>query len=205
MLVEEITYEDYNGNQITENFYFNMTKLELIELELTIEGGLQAKADKLTKTENGPEAYAVFKDILLDAYGVKSEDGKKFLKTPEIRADFESSPALGELIFSFFEDAAKAARFVEGCLPRKLVAEAQAAAAANSNQPQLPSDAEELVTTNVPAEKSSEEPKKFEDHSREELLSMADSQFADLIPKNPMEMTQNQLQIAMQRKNAKQA
>lgn len=129
MLKKTITYEDFNGKMLTEDFYFHMTKLDLVELELQFEGGLDAKIKELTRTTDGPAAYQIFKDIVLNAYGEKSPDGRRFVKTPEVRANLEFSPALGELIISFLEDPQKAAEFTSSLLPKSLVDEAKREAA----------------------------------------------------------------------------
>jgi hypothetical protein len=122
MLKQDITYEDYNGDTVTEPFYFNMTKLELLELNEALDGGLEGQLTKLSATTNSTEAYYIFKQIVLDAYGVKSEDGKRFIKSKELTAEFEQSPALSELIISFLQDPDLSAKFVEGVLPAKMVA-----------------------------------------------------------------------------------
>jgi hypothetical protein len=138
MLKKSITYDDYNGDTRTEDFYFNFTKLELLELDVKFDGGIEGHVNKLTQTDNGKDAYFLFKDIVLSAYGVKSEDGKHFEKSQALRDQFESSPALSELIFGFLVNPSEGAAFVEACLPAKLVAEAKALAASKSDQPELP-------------------------------------------------------------------
>ena len=134
MLKRSITYDDYNGNSVTEDFYFNFTKLELIELDVKFDGGLEGQIKRLTNTQNGKDAYYMFKDIVLSAYGIKSEDGKRFVKTPEITADFEASPALAELIIGFLENPQDGASFLEACLPAKLVEAAKNAAADKASE-----------------------------------------------------------------------
>ena len=85
MLKKSITYDDYNGESQTEDFYFNFTKLELLELDVKFEGGLEGHIKKLTSTESGKDAYFLFKDVVLSAYGVKSADGKHFEKSQALR------------------------------------------------------------------------------------------------------------------------
>lgn len=138
MLKKSITYDDYNEETQTEDFYFNFTKLELIELDVKFEDGLEGHLKKLMETESGKDAYYMFKDIVLAAYGVKSADGKHFVKSDTLRQEFESSPALSELIIGFLENPRDGATFLEECMPAKLVAAAKAAAADKSDQPELP-------------------------------------------------------------------
>lgn len=126
MIKKFITYEDYNGNTVTDPFYFNMTKLELLEWDLETEGGLEGLMKKLSETTDAKKAYYIFKDILLKAYGEKSEDGKTFVKSPELRVKFESSPALGELIIEFLQNPELSAKFIEGILPSAWIKEAAA-------------------------------------------------------------------------------
>lgn len=173
MIKQSITYDDYNDQSVTEEFYFNLTKLEIMELELKFEGGIENHIQSLIATTNGVEAYHLFKDIVLSSYGQKSADGKRFIKSPELTAEFEQSPALGELIFGFLEDGNDAAAFIRGLLPSKLVKEVEAEAKKSKD-----SDVVELPT----APPVVEEKKELTD---EELLKM-----------KPQDMTPEQLQRA---------
>lgn len=115
MLKQTITYEDLNGEEVTEDFYFNFTLLEVIEqIEVN---GLEKKMKDLTLTEDGPGAYKIFKELVLDAYGHRTPDGRGFNKSPEIRAEFENSLAISEMIIGFLSDQALGVAFVGGLLP----------------------------------------------------------------------------------------
>jgi len=138
MLKKSITYDDYNEVTRTEDFYFNFTKLEVIELEVKYDGGLEGYIKRIEETENGKDAYYLFKDIVLAAYGEKSEDGKHFFKSEKLRNEFEASPAMAEMIIGFLNNPADGAKFIEGCLPARLIAAAKAEAALKSDQPELP-------------------------------------------------------------------
>jgi len=201
MIKETIQYDTLNDETVSEEFYFNFTKLEIIEMDMEFEGGIGGIVEQLKSTQDGNQAYKLFKKILLSAYGMKSLDGKKFIKSAEFTNDFESSPALGELVFSFLKDPDKGARFIEGCLPAKLVAQVRDEQAKQEHQPELPND----ISTNESVEEVSETKtpeKKFESYSRDELLSMTDGQFNSLVPHSAMEMSQEQMSVAMQRKNS---
>lgn len=141
MLKKTITYEDYDGNTRTEDFYFNLSKAELIEIEASTPGGVAAKLEKISKDNNGSEIIKTFKDIILKSYGVKSEDGKRFIKSEEISKAFEETEAYSELFYELALDADKAAAFVNGIMPRKLIEEA-------NNDPELRAKIEGLKSGN---------------------------------------------------------
>lgn len=119
MLKKTITYEDYNGVQRTEDFYFNLTKVECMELEYdTIEGGsLSESINTLIEAKDMATVIKTIKQIVLTAYGVKSPDGKRFIKSAELRDAFEQSPAFEEVYWELVSDAEKAADFVSGIVP----------------------------------------------------------------------------------------
>lgn len=173
MIKQTIKYDDYNGEEQNEEFYFNLTKLEIMEMELKFEGGLEGHIKKLMETENGVDAYYLFKDLVLSSYGKKSDDGKRFIKSEEFRTDFESSPALGELIFGFMSEATSAATFVTGLLPSKMVAEVEAEAKkqAEATKPATDTPVELPTAPPVLVTETPIEEKKPQDMSREELLA----------------------------------
>lgn len=124
MLKKVIKYEDYNGVQREETFYFNLNKAELAEMELTIEGGLAAKIEAIINTKNIPELTNLFKDIIMKAYGKKSEDGKRFIKSKELSEEFVQTEAYVELFMSLLSNEEAAAQFINNILPKDLVKEA---------------------------------------------------------------------------------
>ena len=124
MLKKTITYEDFDGNTRTEDFYFNLTKAELLELEVGAgEGGIREKLLAIVAANNGEEIIENFKKIILLAYGEKSADGKRFVKNQEIRESFAATEAYSELFFSLATDANVAAEFMRGIIPAKLLEE----------------------------------------------------------------------------------
>jgi hypothetical protein len=133
MLKQSITYTDYNEKERTEDFYFNFTKLELMETDLKW-GGFEQVVEELTRTTDAQKAYGLFKEIILASYGVKSDDGRRFIKNEQLTKDFEQNPACSELIISFLQNPGLASQFVQGVLPAKLVAEVQAAKGEDSAQ-----------------------------------------------------------------------
>lgn len=117
MLKKTVTYEDYNGNSITEDFYFNLTKAELIKMELGKNGGLSEYYQTIISTRDVPEMIRVFTDIIKASYGVKSPDGKRFIKNDEVYLEFKESPAYDEIFTELITDANKAAEFFNGIIP----------------------------------------------------------------------------------------
>ena len=112
MLKKTIKYTDYNGVERTEDFYFNITKAEAIEMEMTTTGGMSAMIEKIISTQDTPALFKLFKDIILKAYGEKSPDGKTFMKSEEISNAFSRTEAYSELLTELVSDADKA---VEMC------------------------------------------------------------------------------------------
>jgi len=120
MLKETITYEDFNGQTVTEDFYFHYSEAELAELELSEEGGMAAAMQRLINTSDGKKIIETFKTLVLGAYGVKSEDGRRFIKNDRLREEFSQNPAYSEIFIGLATNAEKAAKFVNGIVPSKM-------------------------------------------------------------------------------------
>ena len=118
MLKKTITYTDYNDVKRTEDFYFNLSQAELIEMEMTTEGGMQSMLERIVAEQDKKKITEIFKSLILKAYGEKSLDGKRFVKSPEISAAFEQTEAYSELFMELFMDADKAAKFFSGIIPK---------------------------------------------------------------------------------------
>ncbi len=97
MLKKTITYEDFNGETVSEDFFFHLSKAELVELELSHQGGLSEALQRIVAAEDGKGIVAEFKNIILSAYGKKSDDGRHFTKNQQLREEFESSEAYSSL------------------------------------------------------------------------------------------------------------
>ncbi len=117
MLAKTITYRDYNGNDRTETFYFNLSQAEVVEMELTEKGRLSEKLKRIIEEQDGAEIIKFFKSLILKAYGEKSPDGKRFIKNNEIRDGFEQTEAFSKLFVELVSDANAAAAFVNGVIP----------------------------------------------------------------------------------------
>ena len=118
MLKKVIKYTDYNDVEREEEFYFNMSKAELVELEYGEYGSFVDYIDKITKENDNHKLVQLWKKIVLDAYGEKSQDGKRFVKSEEIKTAFSQTEAYTELFMELASDADKAAAFINGILPK---------------------------------------------------------------------------------------
>lgn len=118
MLKKTITYTDYNGESRTEDFYFNMTKAEIVEMEMSVNGGMSEFMKKVASTQDAPTLMSLFKDLVLRAYGEKSLDGKRFIKNDQLREEFSQTEAYSELFMELAFNAEKAAEFVNGIIPQ---------------------------------------------------------------------------------------
>lgn len=118
MLKKTVTYTDYNGVERTEDFYFNLTKAEITEMELSTEGGLEAMIRKIVAEKNAPAIIKIFKELVLKAYGEKSPDGRRFIKNDEVRDAFSQTEAYSEIFMELATDADAAAAFVNEITPK---------------------------------------------------------------------------------------
>jgi hypothetical protein len=123
MIKKTIAYTDYEGVERKEDFFFNLSKPELIEMQTSVEGGLEKKIEKISKEQDIGKIVEVIKDIICRSYGVKSDDGKRFIKNKEVLDDFIQSEAYSELFMELATDADAAAAFINGILPAGLAEE----------------------------------------------------------------------------------
>lgn len=125
MLRKVITYTDYNGKERKEAFYFNLSKAELIKMELTAEGGMEAFLQRIIETHDNRKLFELFEKMIKMSYGVKSEDGKRFIKNEKVLDDFIQSEAYTELLMELMGDDATNAvlNFVKGIMPLDGVSE----------------------------------------------------------------------------------
>lgn len=117
MYTRTITYTDWNGMERTEEFRFNLTKAELMEMQYEQEGGMREYLQKIIDSKNQKEIMRLFKDLVLKAYGEKSDDGRLFVKNDQIREKFASTPVYSEIFMELSTDANKASEFVNGIMP----------------------------------------------------------------------------------------
>ena len=117
MLKKTITYEDYNGVERTEDFYFNLNKAEIMEMEMSVNGGLTEMIKKVVAAQDAPAIMKVFKELVLKAYGEKSLDGKRFIKSKEKADEFSQTEAYSIIFMELATDADAAAKFINGVIP----------------------------------------------------------------------------------------
>jgi hypothetical protein len=117
MLKKTITFTDFNGNERTEDFYFNLTTAELVEMEMSTSGGFAEMVHEIVATQRVPEIIKVFKDMIAKAYGVKSPDGRQFIKTKENWDSFASTEAYSVLFTELAFNTDAASNFVNGLIP----------------------------------------------------------------------------------------
>lgn len=117
MLKKTITYTDYNGTERTEDFYFNLTKAEIMEMEMSTSGGLAESIQRIVAAQDAPAIIKIFKDLVLKAYGEKSPDGRRFIKSDEITEAFSQTEAYSILFMELATDDKAAAKFVNGIIP----------------------------------------------------------------------------------------
>lgn len=127
MLKKTITYTDYNGVERTEAFYFNLSKAELMEMEMSTAGGLVEMMTAVVNAKDGAAIVKIFKDLVLKAYGEKTPDGKRFMKNDEIRAAFEQTEAYSILFMELATDDKAAADFINGIVPADMAQKLPAA------------------------------------------------------------------------------
>ena len=123
MLKKSITYEDYNGVERKEDFYFNLSNADILEMEMGTSGGLTGLINRVVETQDAPTMIKIFKDLILRAYGQKSLDGRRFIKSKELSEEFSQTEAYSILFMELASNADAAAAFVNGIVPADAAAE----------------------------------------------------------------------------------
>ena len=132
MLKKTITYTNYiDGSEITEDFYFNLNKAEIMKMQVTMPGGLSEHLKRIVAAQDYPTIYETFEKIVLDAYGVKSPDGKRFMKVDangrQLCMDFKETEAFSNLVVELATDSKAATDFVNGIIPADMSKQIEAA------------------------------------------------------------------------------
>ena len=118
MLKKTITYTDYDGNERTEDLYFNLSKAELMELEMSVDGGWAERMQKIVDAKDLPTLSRIFKDIILKSYGEKSADGRRFIKSERLSEAFAQTEAYSELFMELLSKEGAAAEFMTKVIPQ---------------------------------------------------------------------------------------
>lgn len=123
MIKKTVTYVDFDEQERTEDFYFNLTQAELTKMFNSVSGGLEKYLDQIIKTKDAPKIMENFEAILKASYGVKTNDGRGFMKSEELFESFKATQAYSDIFMELCTDAEAAAAFIKGILPKNLAAE----------------------------------------------------------------------------------
>ncbi len=138
MVTKTINYTDFDGVERTETFRFNLTEAELQAWELSVEGGMRKRMESIMAAKDTKQIAELFQEIIDRSYGCKSADGRRFVKSPELLAEFKSMQAYSDLYMTLATDAAAATEFVNGLVPKtSIAANAAQTAADTANTPIL--------------------------------------------------------------------
>lgn len=120
MFITPITYEDFDGNEVTETFHFHLSKARMIDIQVEYgdEDAFATTLQNIVNEKDNKKIMAEFKKLLMASYGVRSEDGKRFIQSDEMSEAFVQTPAYDELLMKFLQDANFAGDFVNGVFPR---------------------------------------------------------------------------------------
>lgn len=118
MIKWPITYTDYNGETHTEDFYFNLNKAEVMEMNLVHNGSFKQYLERIVEQRDGAKMAEIFRSIILKAYGEKTPDGKRFVKSDELVEAFTQTEAYSELYMQLLTDEKAAPKFIEGIMPK---------------------------------------------------------------------------------------
>lgn len=204
MLKLPITYDDFNDVTHTEDFYFNLSAVELIDLQDSFGEDLEKLIQTMVEKKNIVGMMSAFRKIVQMAYGVRSEDGKRFIKSEELWGEFSQSNAFNKLFWELITDAEKNAEFIVGILPgdfdekmARLTAaqEAVKTQTINLDRPGGRAIAEGLLEKEEPS-------KKLEEYTKEELLNLSSDEFDRLVSRHKGNIPKHVLVVAMTRRTS---
>jgi hypothetical protein len=139
MYKKTIKYTDYDGVEREEDFFFNLSGSEIADMETSVDGGLTARINQITEANDTHAIINVLKDIIVKSYGIKSEDGRRFIKKPEYIEEFMQTPAFDELYMSLLMDEKELANFINKIIPAKFAEKAEQYVKENSTVTNIPS------------------------------------------------------------------
>lgn len=131
MLKKTIKYVDYNGVEREEDFYFDLSKAEITEMELSQDGGMSNLIQKIVNAKDMPSLIKIFKQLILKSYGAKSADGRRFIKSEQLSTEFTQTPAYSELFMELATDEKAAANFINAIVPQEVSEKSKELAAKN--------------------------------------------------------------------------
>lgn len=118
MIKKTVKYVDFNGEEVTEDCYFNLSKAEVTEMELSVEGGFSVLLESVVKSGDTTRIIEVFKELILKSYGVKSEDGRRFIKSKQLSEEFSQTEAFSEIFMELAINAESTSAFINGIMPK---------------------------------------------------------------------------------------
>jgi hypothetical protein len=195
VLKKTITYKDLDGNDVTEDFYFNLSTAEIAEMELSKAGGLAAYLKNIIDGAQQDEIIRTFKMIISATVGRRSEDGKRFIKSQEISDEFMQTEAYSVLFMELLTNAEAAAQFITAVVPKDISDKLATREITGITDAQLPSG--DGVTTDLRPKV-----KKIEDYTMEELRAMPYEEFEKLVSLDVGNLSKDILVLAMQRRTA---
>jgi hypothetical protein len=225
VLKKTITYQNFDGDVVNEDWYFNLSIAELAKMHLIANGDMVKRLQSIVASGDGEKIIAAFEDIISKSVGKRSDDGKRFLKSPEITAEFMGSEAYSTFFVELVTNANAAAEFINAVMPGDLAE--QAAALQKANQPSLESTPdipprtpltpddfswEEMLAMSETDLRLLEVGQMFDkpgsirpvsEYTREELLGMSDNKFAMVAGDDPKKWTKEIMVIAMKRRTRK--
>jgi hypothetical protein len=169
VLKKTITYEDFNGEKVSEDFFFHLSRAELVELELSHEGGLSESLQRLIAAEDNAHIIKEFKNIILMSYGQRSSDGRRFTKNQQLREEFESTEAYSALFMELVTDTDAAIEFINGIVPAGLAEQAAEIAQSGATP--------EIQVTDGNADAQKPEPQMI---TRKDILEMSPEELSTL-------------------------
>lgn len=129
MIEKKVTYKDYDGVERTEVFRFHLNQSELIEMDALMPGGMEKTLKMISEKKDTPSLMRAFKTILMKAYGEKSADGRRFMKSDEISHAFEETPAYDKIFMELVSgDGNDTLAFIRGIMPEEMQKEIAAEA-----------------------------------------------------------------------------
>lgn len=192
MLKKTIQFQDWNGVTLEEDFYFHLSKNELVEMVAAENGDLVSRIKDIVSRGDGSEILSTFRMIILKSYGIRSADGRRFQKSDLISEEFTQTDAFDRLYMELCTDANASAEFIRGILPVDI-----------EDMPSIENvvDIHSAIGVSHEVDVDMGTPeKRWDDYTREELLNMSTEKFNSLVGTDPTRMDQTQLVLAMQRR-----
>lgn len=212
MFSDTITYTDFNGEETTETFYFHLSASDIARIELSHQGrgksGMVEELNRIIKKQNGAEIVAAFETFVLDSYGARSEDGRRFIKTEAVYDEFRWSNAYDVFFLKLVTDAEFGAKFINGLLPEDLQAQAKILMEnqrlQDKKQPSLAVVSPEPETDSLLSAADFGHAEGTSDDDVQDIAGgNAEDKVQKLLAMKPKDMSKGELIMAMRLKNAK--